>query len=395
MRKSKLSKERTLQSDLILELAQLITGKVELQAIPETNWSGIVRLARRHGLAPMLWWNLRQQGRQVSDCVAFKDPENSAKIAGFNYQLMRENQSKVQLALTQAGIPAIWIKGIALAQTLYPQPQLRPMDDLDVLVPYDQSQAALKVIQSIGYYFPRQDALAEKMRAAESTAHHYHLRSSSASEIILEIHFRLLGDEILLPIKEMDWFWQEREIIGQGQAAFSVLKPEANFLYLCAHTILAHGEFEFRLQRYYDLHLLVSQTRLDWDLILSRAMELGWTYTVKRALVLTYDYFATPVPQWVMDKLNNYRQSDKDYLHARQLRGNGLRWEGTLSSLAEFSWAERMRQLFHLTFPPAEYMRVRYDIPAGRALLSYYIFRWLDAAGVLITASLQRLGFRK
>ncbi len=254
-------------------------------------------MARRNGLAPMLWWKLRQQGRQASDSTAFKELENLAKIADFSYQLLKENHSKVQLALAQAGIPAIWLKGIALAQTLYPLPQLRPMDDLDVLVPYDQRQVALKVIQSIGYHFPPTDALAEKVHAPQSTAYHYHLRGGFSSEIILEIHFRLLDDDELLPTSAMDWFWQESETVDQGQTSFSILKLEAHFLYLSAHAILAHGEFEFRLQRYYDLDLLVRQEAFfNWNLVLSRAKVLGWNYTVKRALILTSAYFALTHP---------------------------------------------------------------------------------------------------
>jgi hypothetical protein len=173
-----------------------------------------------------------------------------------------------------------------------------------------------------------------------------------------------LCDDRMLRLSEMEWLWQEKEQVGQGQEAFNVPKL-CIFYYLCAHAILQHGEARFRLQRYYDLHLLATQGRMNWDLVLSRSIELGWIYTVERALVLTRYYFATPVPDRVLAGLKNHNPSDQDYLRARRLQGAGARWEGTLINLSEYPWRERLRLLFHLAFPRAETMRTRYKIPAG------------------------------
>ena len=62
-------------------------------------------------------------------------------------------QAQVQTALAEANIPAMWIKGSALAHTIYPKPSLRPMCDLDVLVPYDRREAAFEEVTQLGYHF--------------------------------------------------------------------------------------------------------------------------------------------------------------------------------------------------------------------------------------------------
>jgi len=377
-------------NDLILQLARLISGQTIPQEIPEAGWTKINHLAVRQGMGPLLWWKVRQSGMPIPVSADFKQLENSAKIAAFNFRLQRESQIIVQSALAKAGIPVIWLKGMALAQTLYPLPEIRPMDDIDLLVPYELGQMAVQEVQGIGYHFPPEHALAGKIPAPETMLYHYHLLGGPSGAVELEIHVRLLADEALLPQQEMNWFWHESEMAGEGQAAFTVLKSEANFLYLCAHTILHHGEFEFRLQRVYDLHLLVSQTRMDWDLVINQANKFGWNYTVARCLTLIQDYFSTPVPQSVLLACRGYEKVDKDFIRARRLQGDGHRWETRLLHLSGLPWRERMRQVFHLIFPPREYMRFRYAIPPDRASLPYYFYRWWDAAREIFLSALRR-----
>jgi hypothetical protein len=395
MHKSEFSPLQPVQAGLLLELARMVSGQAEWREFPDGESMGIIRLAIAHGLAPLLWWRLQQRGRQISDFAGFADLEDTAKIAEFNYRVLRDNQSRVQLALSEAGIPVLWIKGIALAQAYYPQAQLRPMQDLDGLVPYEQRQAALQVVQRLGFQIRPGDALDEVLGVPEAMAHHYPLLGVSAGGVDLEIHYRLLDNETLLPLREMEWFWQEAGTIGQGEEAFRVPKLEAHFLYLCAHAILQHGEADFHLQRYYDLHLLASQAGMDWEWIIRQAKKLGWTYTVRRALEVTRGYFSSPVPRHVLDALEDYQPSDQDARHARRLQGSGRQWEGTLLSFSGMRWGERMRQLFHLAFPPAEFMRKRYGIPAGRGLLPSYLLRWWEAARAILAARRQRLRSRK
>jgi hypothetical protein len=57
----------------------------------------------------------------------------------------------VLAALTEAGLLTILLKGAALAYTLYPDPALRPMSDLDLLIHPQDLKQAVQVIQSMGY----------------------------------------------------------------------------------------------------------------------------------------------------------------------------------------------------------------------------------------------------
>jgi len=378
---------------VINTLGRILTGRVPLEEITKEDWAPIARAAIRHKLGPLLAWTLEQRGFQVPDAPVQQALQSNAKIADFNFQLLLENQAVIGPALAQAGIPVIWLKGMALAQTVYPRPYLRPMDDIDLLVPYEQREAALQVLRSLDYRTPPQDSLSQKMGAPQDAPHHFHLLGGPGGSTNLELHYRLLVDDRLLQLGEMDWFWQESEIHASagGSNAFRLLKPEAHLIYLAAHAILQHGEADFRLQRYYDLHLLAQQPGLDWGVIIDRAQALGWIYALERALTLTREYFATPIPNQVFAEIQSRRQPEETALRAQRLQGAGYRWEGTLLGMEDRPLLERLRSLFWLAFPPFTYMRSRYNIPPGRAVLPYYFLRWSDAAREISSALLRRL----
>jgi len=65
------------------------------------------------------------------------------------------------------------------------------------------------------------------------------------------------------------------------------LAPTANLLYLAAHLFLKHRGASGRLLWLYDLHLLLRDCRevLDWDAVLSKADEFGWTSALYGALL--------------------------------------------------------------------------------------------------------------
>ncbi|MER3458636.1 MAG: hypothetical protein C4309_08450, partial [Chloroflexota bacterium] len=54
-------------------------------------------------------------------------------------------------ALEAASIPAIVLKGPALALTIYPDPALRVIGDLDLLVRREQVEQAMAALHSLGY----------------------------------------------------------------------------------------------------------------------------------------------------------------------------------------------------------------------------------------------------
>ena len=368
----------------ILNLAGLLSAHMPPSNLAVQDWAPIVRTASRHKLGPLLEWTLGGHGFVIPDQAARKLLQNDSKIADFTCQILLENQARIASALAQAGIPVIWLKGIALAQTVYVRPHLRPMEDLDLLVPYEQREAAFQTLLQAGYEVLPPDDLSEKM-GAQHAPHHYNLVGGPGLNTKVELHFRLMMDDRFLPLSEMEWFWAESVVESANGADMRQLKDEAHFIYLAAHAILQHGEADFRLQRYYDLHLLAQRPGFDWELAIKHARTLGWVYALERALTLTRGYFDTPIPDGVLPALQNSPAAKNIEPWTQQ------RWEGVQLSLNGRSLPDRLRRLFWLTFPPASYMRTRYSIPMGRALIPYYFSRWVSASRDIINAILRKI----
>lgn len=94
-------------------------------------------LVRRHLLAPLAY----RSGR-----AEYKRDYLTAALHAERRQVFLD-----EAVAALAPIPAMRLKGIAYAGALYDDPALRPMTDIDLLVPADRFAAAIQALEAIGY----------------------------------------------------------------------------------------------------------------------------------------------------------------------------------------------------------------------------------------------------
>ena len=80
-------------------------------------------------------------------------PFAEALAAGFEKHSRRAVElqaevSRIQRIMRENEIPAVFLRGAFLAFHVYPQPGLRPMRDLDVLVPEEQAEEATRALRT-------------------------------------------------------------------------------------------------------------------------------------------------------------------------------------------------------------------------------------------------------
>lgn len=375
-------------------VSALISGDLSPRAVIPGQWPEIVELALLHGVGPMLLWSLSRAGMDTAPDVSWVAPlKGHSRLVAVNHIRLKTAQWEAHKALSEAGIPALWLKGIALASTVYPEPALRPMGDLDVLIPYAQRERALEVVTSLEYVPGTWGAAVLTFNDAVDAQldHHYHLHSHRL-KVILELHFQFA--KALLPLNQMDWFWEQAQPLD-GEDSLAILKPAAHLLYLCAHTTLQHGEAEFRLLRYLDLHLLITHSDMDWDVVVTQAVVLGWTYAVERALSMATFFFSTPVPELVLMQLRQDRPVHEDVSYAMSLQGTGARWARVRKRLGSLSFRERIHFIRTVVFPSRTYVRHRYSDRFGEFIALYYIYRWFDQGREVFHWALKRVGLEK
>lgn len=381
-------------SALLHQLGALVSQQLNPKDVPPTAWPEIIAAAIQQGLSPMLLWVTKRSAPEIVTEPLWTPAIMTARGTGIQYVGLESARKQVNAALDAAHIPSLWLKGIALAHTIYPQPSLRSMSDLDVLVPYDQRQDALRVVEGLGYHFYETNGqliTPQEMLDLDLT-HHYHLKGGMNDSVVLEVHFRLLStDNDLLSLDKLGWFWTQTSTVQNG-GQFTILQPEAHLLYLCAHAILQHGEDVTSLRQYFDLHQLITTTPVEWDKVIEQAAVWGWSYAVERALYLATRYFSTPVPDAVFTELRkNHPEHDALADRAVRIQSKGARWEVALLRLNRLSFAERVDVVRHVLFPTRAYMRIRYRLGPDRRVWPAYLYRWFDQGQEIIWAMWNRL----
>ncbi len=372
-------------------LAGLVGGERKPDLISTDQWPAIETLALQHGLGPMLDRVLKQ-----SDMPAREALTRATLRSARHFTLQDTARKEINAELSRAGIQAIWLKGAAWAGTLYPDPILRPMGDLDVLVPYDQARAALDRLLAMGYRFAALDRFNGSQHTVEPDAksnHHYELIGGPSDGVAVEIHFRLLAqNDAMLPLNQVDWFRKHTtEQRFEDGTTGTVLEPEADLLYLAAHAMIQHGESE-KLRNFLDLHLLIQKRNPDWAMVIDKAVELGWAGAVARALCRARDYFGTPVPEPVFDELIRRRSAHESHATVLEMEGAGLRWERAKGTLSGMSPAGKLKYVWGSLFPAGAYMRRKYGAYAERPLWWLYLYRWRDQAGDVWAAIKRKRG---
>jgi hypothetical protein len=312
---------------------------------------------------------------------------------------------------TPAQIPVVILKGAALATTLYPSIGLRPMGDLDLLVPPDRLAEAVACLQALGYVEPAPDMVPGLNQVV---GHHVGLDGGEAIPLHVELHWTLAAGEHARHAPSMPWFWQQTEPLSMGagglgsggareprstgageqrrgaeansplhpstSAPLLTLTPTAHLLYLAAHLMLQHGSARASLLWFCDLDLLVRRQadRLDWDELLRRAREFHWTAALHAALRGAQDRFGTPLPQGFLDALAETEDRQAARLVARKADPRQTRAMGVWNFLSPLDGQARLRLALAIALPSPAYVRWRYQPRPGWLWPLCYPYRWLD-----------------
>jgi putative nucleotidyltransferase-like protein len=199
-------------------------------------------------------------------------------------------------ALGAAGVEAMPVKGLVLAEHLYGDIAARPCADLDVLVRPRDLAPAREALRSIGF----------QQRAApgyKALVHQFHDpawgRGSGTDHVRLELHWALWADsERRLGT---DGLWDRSVAATLAGRPIRMLSPEDTLLHLAIHRTRS----ALRLRWVVDVAELVRRygDALDWSAYLDRAGRAGARTASWVILGLARDLLDSPVPDDVMARL--------------------------------------------------------------------------------------------
>ncbi len=261
------------------------------------QWEKVLRLARNHGLLPILYSCFMKTSRGFV-------PQDILDLlrAGFYAQtrrslfLTRELLNILDL-FERNGILVIPFKGPALGASVYGDITLRPFGDLDLVVRRKDLPRAKGLIISQGYRwcFDLTGGREEEFLRSEEGC----FMTRRDGKVVVEIESEITPREFPMGL-EMAPFWSRvRQVPFEGREILA-FSPEDLFLILCLHGS-KHG-WE-RLAWVCDLAELIRRERgLDWEKICGEARKTGCERILRLAVSLISFLFSPPIPPEVLKK---------------------------------------------------------------------------------------------
>ncbi len=281
------------------------------------DWDYLVTVATRHAVAPLLHHGLETAlGPGTAEAEGETEAERTLRTArdelgklrsaaGARVDHVYAQLSTIAASFGDAGVETIALKDLTLAREVYPDPSLRPIGDIDLLVRHEHYERAGECLVELGF--------APVLEGAGRYARKYSVGR----------HFRRAADELWV---DLQWNVAQREWDLHGDGAFTydvermwrrarrlelgtehgscVLAPsdEDMLFHLCLH---AEGHTFGELILLCDIAELLRTraTSLDWDELLDLTRSHGASSPVYYTLHLTERLLGVGAPDQMLAEL--------------------------------------------------------------------------------------------
>lgn len=287
-------------------------------------------------------------------------------------------------------IPVIVLKGMALAISLYPDPALRPMNDIDLLAPADRFEEAVARLLEHGYGFGAHELVPGFV--ARFSHHAVLIEPETRPPLPIELHKTLPFLPAPAAAAVMTWFWQRQQPHVLAGFPIAVFDPTAQLLHLAVHLSYQHAGVQALLIWQHDIDLLWRRFggEIDWDSVAAIAQVARWEAGLSLALNTTANRFGSPLPASVLAWLSTPRQQLSGYRTVNRLGDHGTRSLGMVETLRFLPRSQRPAYLLAYLIPSAAYMQGRYQLSPPWLLPLAYPYRWLDLALDLLRTLIHR-----
>ncbi len=221
-------------------------------------------------MLPMLWHHLNTApaAPEVPDDVADLLRQSARDSTARNLQLGIELGRALDL-LERESVPVMLLKGAALVDEAYQHPGLRPMGDLDLLVPRADLERAHEALGALGYAVRGRPRLRDEAAWVASMHHHLPLVRAGGS-VTVELHYRLFVDPAGI---DHDALWA-RAVPSALHPPHLLPAPEDLLLHVAVHFVLDRTRRgPSALRQVADLVRISRRWDLDWGVLVDRARE--------------------------------------------------------------------------------------------------------------------------
>lgn len=327
------------------------------------SYEGLAARAEAHGLAPLVYTHLRAAGVALPPSV--HDELRAAYMQHAHASRVRHAAlTDILTAFQATAIEVLLLKGAALAYLVYPQPALRPMRDLDLLVPVRDAHRAQASLLNLGF---------TPFDPPDPPASGHHLpacqRMVDGHVVSVEVHTALAPADLGGPPCTFTDLALTAQVFSLDGMPAATLGREETLAHIYRHTFLLHWYYEWpRLIGVADLVSMVEAWAddLDWD-------------RLRRLSPAAYRILP------LLDQFTPWSSKTQGILGVRRQRWDDIgetlmHWPLSLvGAHADLGWGQTLQERL---FPPPLWLRLTHGygpshLDLGRAWLAHQ--RWLWA----------------
>jgi hypothetical protein len=317
------------------EKAKSILPDQEAGTIPPEHapdWTDLVERARQEGVSAVLFHNIAKH--HLEDLI----PQESYRdLSNHYYANLKRNMSiiggfrEVLAEFQKAGIPCIVLKGIALAELVYPSIGMRGMSDVDILVKKEELFTVDEHLSSHGY-ISADSTVAKAVHNPVGYLASLEYRKN-ASPLNLHVHWHTVNTSVpaTMFVEQVDInrLWEHSALTAVADSHARMLRPEHLIIYLCEHALRVGHSFD-RLILICDIFfsIKVFEKIIDWDFIVEESRRFNLSRFIYYSLSIVKHYTSLGIPDECIAKLRplDISPGEKLFLHLqlnnRRIRGS-------------------------------------------------------------------------
>jgi hypothetical protein len=320
-------------------------------------WDMLPRRAEDHGVAPLAYQHLKAIDALIPDHVMRDLKALTVRVRHAN-RVRAQALAEIAAAMQTENVRPLALKGAALAYMAYPDPALRPMRDMDLLLPRPDLPKAQRILQNLGYAV---DPVLERITPGK----HHHIpgmvKMVDGLAVSVELHHNLYPPTLYypsMPYERLAASARPFEVCGQTVYSLGLEDMLGHIYRHAAGPPLLLSDLRFISLA--DITTLVERyfEQINWPLLRRRYPQV-WN-------ILPLLHYLTPWSMPIIERL------DLDVFHEPQ--GVSLPYTGWPRRHAFPHDVRWNRRLLRNTFnPPEWWLRLFYGVntPLGAAYARY------------------------
>lgn len=359
------------EDEFLIDILQLYIQGQKLTELPEISVENLLESAEKQNVAGIVSYMVAPLLNTADNGAVLQKLKDRYIVTVYQSTIKDAEAALLAEKLEQAQIPYAFFKGMEI-RTLYPDPELRTMGDVDLFVEESNMEKTASIFQELGYE-----------RHPESNGVWAFYKGIMA----FEVHMKLVDDKFWNDVDYTAYFEKmTRRLQSTGSGYRRYFSIEDHFLFLCFHLAKHLNSSGAGIRMFMDIavYLMTYQNEMDWEYIRNESGKLELTIFIDILLSICREWFGIsltvpfhPADTVTLEQLKEYVMSGGIFGFSREESIRRLR-SGIGDAPDSNSLFIQIRALWKLIFPSRKIMA--YYMPAVKEyplfLPAAWIKRW-------------------